>query len=424
MVNRNYLTKELIDSLEPPTNGEAWIADTVVRGFGFRIWTNSKGENRANYCIRVTDYSGKAVRKSISFSDLYHLERVNPESRYYEHNWDQVFPHTLGDLIPEAREWAKDEISRLKKVGSTRQELKNKLDQEDNEQSQIVSRHVQKYTLQHSSDLLISAKRSLDVNLQHCDRLDQIFSRFVPSTLAMRRTSQLSEQQFIEIFQNYKLSKSNAEVLRPHLRQCLEMSERCGVKCNTNSRRLADIIQSIIYDKSADSELKNWRIGQFKQALTWLLVQENYWQQALCLILYLESPLPKDRLLKIQYENCYAFVENSLNRMPELDLIKLSEKPKDTYVLDEFSYLAISRAINLNQKSNYVGEYLFPSNQWNDQESHITSLNTILNLFLKEFDLPQQKLSKLKKEWNQTRWRSYTANKKLLTFIEQKNQTK
>jgi len=61
-VLKALLTKDYIDNLVPPKNGEVWIADTQIRGFGLRLYATGE----SSFCIRSKDLSGNAVRRTFN----------------------------------------------------------------------------------------------------------------------------------------------------------------------------------------------------------------------------------------------------------------------------------------------------------------------------------------------------------------------
>ena len=63
MDERRRIDSDFLDSVRPPEIGERWIADTLVCGFGLRLWAGKKGGGVA-FCVRVSDLNGKSVRKT------------------------------------------------------------------------------------------------------------------------------------------------------------------------------------------------------------------------------------------------------------------------------------------------------------------------------------------------------------------------
>ena len=101
MVERRLLTTSFVDAATPPENGERWISDTKLRGFGLRLWPSTHGEGKA-FAIRTTDRKGRSIRMT------YDAEARNE----YFFGFDKKL--SLGDVLDKAREWAKDELCRTK----------------------------------------------------------------------------------------------------------------------------------------------------------------------------------------------------------------------------------------------------------------------------------------------------------------------
>lgn len=71
MAERRLLSESFVDNAQPPDNGERWIADTAVCGFGIRLWGGkTKGKS---FALRVADQSGRIVRRTIVRADGYLL---------------------------------------------------------------------------------------------------------------------------------------------------------------------------------------------------------------------------------------------------------------------------------------------------------------------------------------------------------------
>ena len=109
MRERRFLTKDFVNSVRPPSSGERWISDTAVRGFGLRIWRSKNGEGKA-FAIRISDADGIVVRQT-----------YDGEAR--NEYWP---PHhrrrTLGEVVENARVWARERIEEIKGFHTLRDE--------------------------------------------------------------------------------------------------------------------------------------------------------------------------------------------------------------------------------------------------------------------------------------------------------------
>src|ERR1700744_6452657 len=103
MAGQPSLTAESVDSLEPPLSGERWIADSQVKGFGLRLWSNRSGGSKA-FAIRVSNKDGMVIRRTYDLA----------QSSAFRHSALRNVPsYRLGDSLGDARAWAKDEIAKL-----------------------------------------------------------------------------------------------------------------------------------------------------------------------------------------------------------------------------------------------------------------------------------------------------------------------
>lgn len=90
----------------PPENGERWISDTEIKGFGLRLWASSNGIGKA-YAIRARDRNGKIFRETLDphSSTLQLLWRLSRSSAS-----DKSASPTLGERVGDARQWAKERL--------------------------------------------------------------------------------------------------------------------------------------------------------------------------------------------------------------------------------------------------------------------------------------------------------------------------
>jgi len=134
MVQRRLLTTDFVNNVLPPKKGELWIADTKVRGFGLRLFA-SGGEGKS-FCVRTTDEAGMVVRKSFSKDWRYHWARRNVQAE-----------PRLGDLLEQARDWARREIENLNHLDMTYYERRDR--------SRSIARLVGKMTLERAARSLL-----------------------------------------------------------------------------------------------------------------------------------------------------------------------------------------------------------------------------------------------------------------------------
>lgn len=105
MRTKTLLTPEYVNAATAPENGERWISDSEIKGFGLRLWSSAKGGGKA-LCIRLRDHNGHIVR-----------ETFDP----FQNSWDvELFgdgrsgEQFIGHNLDAARNWAQHRINVLK----------------------------------------------------------------------------------------------------------------------------------------------------------------------------------------------------------------------------------------------------------------------------------------------------------------------
>jgi hypothetical protein len=174
MVQRRLLTADFVNNILPPEKGELWIADSKVRGFGLRLFA-SKGGGKS-FCVRTTDETGMVLRKSFSKDWRYKLALRDAQRE-----------SKLGDLLEEARDWARREIEDLKHLDMTYHERRDR--------SRSIARLVGKMTLERAAQSLLRGMVVYGRHQAYVDRLDKLFSQYVPDELKKRSLANVPPQK-------------------------------------------------------------------------------------------------------------------------------------------------------------------------------------------------------------------------------------
>jgi hypothetical protein len=95
-VERVHLTPEFVDTALLPEQGERWIGDTEIQGFGLRLWRTRAGEGKA-FAIRTPSVDGINVRRTFDPRGSWEYQ--------YELLLDRR-PGKLGSYLASARRWA------------------------------------------------------------------------------------------------------------------------------------------------------------------------------------------------------------------------------------------------------------------------------------------------------------------------------
>jgi hypothetical protein len=271
-LKRIYLTPEIVDGACASELGEIWLADTVVPGFGVRVWNVNGVQGRA-YITRVADREGRFVRRTLKKWDLWKLQRSSVRFLFRE-------PSTIsfGDFLEEAREWALDEIDRIK-GRPTREE-------EERAQRERSSRQAQIITLARAAKAVITNLELAGRSQAYRDRLDKLFAIYVPDRLQNKRLVSLTEADFAEVLKNPSLSIGNMRTLRPFLGKCIEIGRKFHGRMHSSlwdfERNLNIETQKVVHP------MASWKVRQFRELIQYLAGHET-WQQGLCLALYLET---------------------------------------------------------------------------------------------------------------------------------------
>jgi hypothetical protein len=119
MRTKTLLTPDYVNAATPPENGERWISDSQVKGFGLRLWVSGNGGSKA-FALRIRDVNGRIVRETFDQND---------------HSWDAellgnggLSKRSLGSSLDAARCWAQDRINVLKGGLSRAQRRKRRYD--------------------------------------------------------------------------------------------------------------------------------------------------------------------------------------------------------------------------------------------------------------------------------------------------------
>lgn len=211
---RRLLTAEFVDSLTPPDRGEAWIADTEIRGFGLRVWASRTEEFKA-FAIRKNDRSGKTIRKSFQpwqdgFSQrsaLWHWEKPNLE-------FDENGRLKLGAFINVARSWAKQQIDII--VGrQTSDEVRRELHDEQQQMRERIGALLGERTLGDVVETMLTYGEARGWNEHYRDRLRHAFNLF-DQTDAIRATkiADLADGRLVQMIYGARLSPGNLRLLR------------------------------------------------------------------------------------------------------------------------------------------------------------------------------------------------------------------
>ncbi|WP_072386437.1 hypothetical protein [Hyphomicrobium sp. CS1BSMeth3] len=294
MVERAILTQRIVDEAEAPIAGERWISDTRQKGFGLRIWRAKNGETRKSYCIRAVDQQGRAVRLTMDYMPAWAELYRRRSWRYRE---GQLNDPTLGELIEYARRWAHDELAKLRGTAT--------LEDEEAAQREIGKRRAAGLTFRQTADIILRGMASNGLSEAYTDRLEKLFSNHVPATVAAKLTREVSREDIAGILNSSRLAPGNLRILRPFIRQVLDVPWRFRAETEVAPHQIDEIVNPI--DDRPRSVLHTWSQGQYEALFQLLESELDKWQQARCLRIYfLSLHCPLSQLMRARWDELWV----------------------------------------------------------------------------------------------------------------------
>jgi hypothetical protein len=206
MVQRAELTPKLVFEIECPKTGELWVADTKIRGFGLRLWSTASGGQKA-FAIRAANSDGKIIRKTFDTSKAW-------QTRLDFSYTDREDKFGLGEYLEDARDWARDEIDRIKGrlTGSEQAWIEYR----------TVGRLVRSLPLGRAGESLLRGLKLGHASQRYVDRLDKLFANKIPKALKETPLAKLKPKQVAKALVSADLSAGNVRTLRSFISQILE----------------------------------------------------------------------------------------------------------------------------------------------------------------------------------------------------------
>lgn len=294
MVERAILTQRIVDEAEGSISGERWISDTRQRGFGLRIWRSKSGETRKSFCIRAVDQEGRAVRLTMDYWPAWAEFR---ERHWWEYRQGQKADPTLGELIDYARRWAHDELAKLRGTAT--------LEEEETAQRDIGKRRAAVLTFRQTADIILRGMASKGLSEAYTDRLEKLFSNHVPATVAAKLTREVSRDDVACILNSSRLTPGNLRILRPFIRQALDVPWRFRTESKVAPHEIDEIVEPI--DGQQLAALRTWNTSDYEAIFLLLETEPEKWQQARCLRIYfLSHHCPLSKLMAARWDQVWT----------------------------------------------------------------------------------------------------------------------
>jgi hypothetical protein len=279
-MKRRLLTPEFVDAIAIPEDGETWIADTKVRGFGVRAWAGKRGGGKA-YAIRVAGVGGRMVRLTYPLP-----QRHQPSN-------------ALGILLEDARSWGRDEVDFLKGRRTLRQELE--------ENQRPVKRDISKRGLGELASAKLQGMRLLGASQSYVDNLEKLFFNSIPENLLCRPIKAVSARKLAGALKQLDDKPGQARALRAMMGQIL----KSAAEFEPSAWRLLGLTQKLYtpdYEGRRQRKVDlRYSEGFFEKLFSRLESEERDWQQAYFIRLLFEFNVPARRLLNAQWR---TFIDN------------------------------------------------------------------------------------------------------------------
>lgn len=291
MVRRANLTPRLVFETECPEAGELWIADTRIKGFGIRLWATASGGQKA-FAVRASSARGKIVRKTFDINQAWN-------TRFDFAYTDRENRYGLGEYLEEARDWARDELDRIKSRPTAK------------EQALAEHRHIAKLVrslpLGKAVQSLLRGLRGSGVSERYLDRLDKLFANNIPQKLKITPLGKLKPEAVAKILIKANLTPGNARTLRAFISQVLERGASFDGPLGRFQEQFASTFSSEWerVRKVRYPELNKLPEKKYQQLFYVLESEREYWQQALAIRLYFEFRVPLIRVLSAEWNQIF-----------------------------------------------------------------------------------------------------------------------
>jgi hypothetical protein len=287
MVQRRLLTPDFVNSIQPPEKGEQWIADTKVKGFGLRLFAS--GGQGKTFAIRVTNKEGTTVRRTFG---VYYSSAF----RFRLHSGHNELE--LGALLDKARSWARREIENLKHL-----DLDEELDREYREQ---VASHVRDMPLIRAAESLIKGLKAAGRKEAYRDGLFSILEN-IPAELSSKSLADISAEEMAKALVREEVGPGNIRKLRSLIGQIYKRAGEFGAGLWKFEEELSKHYRKRVeaYGEVRYARLRKLNDDNFLQVLARLKCEQDRWQQAMCILLYLEVGAPLNKVMRAEWRAIY-----------------------------------------------------------------------------------------------------------------------
>jgi hypothetical protein len=379
----HVLTKDIIETTPTPTNGEVWLADKTVKGFGVRIWCNRSGARGMSYAVRVKDWRRKWVRRTIRFETLLGF-RLSFLARYTGSDTE------FYELLSVAREAAREEIARIKRKMTPF------------EQKLATQEALQKVQLEQSCkqafDALVQKAKLEGRSVEYVQRLNKVFYQYFPKALLEKKLGEVSADDLTPIFSNTAIPVSSFKILRMVAGQLFAVSRL------VSRSRLRTVTNKVVgYIKMAELRTPIQSIPRFSDCKDMVFnrlgKETEYKVDSLCLNVYfatLGSGVPLSAVIGGKWANIWCVAQPTFKRHSEMYWLYNPVKPlKRVNFTNEFATLLLEVLVSTNDAS-----FWFPLNE-KGQKMSFTRLARYWRRVTGELGLPAATPVQYMREWNE-----------------------
>lgn len=343
MVERLYLTPQIVDEVAAPALGERWIADSALKGFGLRVWRKKSGDAGKAYCVRTTDDAGRSTRRSWSHWDL-----------AYGSSW--LFrEYSLGDLLERARSEARDHIDQIKGRATLADE-----EQLQRNSAALLARSL---TLEGAAKGVLQAMAIRQVSQRSRDRTFKLFYQHVPAVLGAKLLTELTVADLEAVLSSSSLTPSNLETLRAFLGQAASVLSRFHLEGPLRFYDARDL--KLAPRDRLDGCLIDWDLKSFEHALSRLGERQDRWRQRMCIRFYLEFHAPLVRVMRARWDEVFDVRGRRLRGLAEEARFyrewRWSDRPwhRERFTIQMNSHLM--DVLRLVREQYPASPFLFPS---------------------------------------------------------------
>lgn len=216
-----------------------------------------------------------------------------------EHWWDfrrgDRQDPTLGELIEFARRWAHDEIASIKGRPA--------LAEEDAAQKELARRRIEGLTLAGAAKAVLRGMDGRGLSQVYRDRLDKLFSRYVPTEVATKNVCDVSMDDIASLLSS--LAPGNLRLLRPFLGQTLDIPGRFGIRPAASSYEFRSLSDHLTQAPDVPRQLRNWARDDYVSFVSELEQERDRWQQAYCLRLFFDFHAPLAQVLAARWDQLW-----------------------------------------------------------------------------------------------------------------------